>query len=255
MHELIRNEKREGLVYETSVNVQEVYSIRCTPQILAPVWEMIQYGIKTVECEANSSNDNPIVIPEKQKIIHGGNFHGQSIAFTMDALCMAIATLCNISDRRINKLLDGRLNEGLPEFLIAGTPGLNMGLMGLQYLATSTTAENRQLANPVGTLSISCNASNQDVVSMGTVAVRKAYHAVSNAKHILTVEVLADMQALSFRNASTMGYATSRIHKALLDHFAVYDDKHILHDDLVRLRKILFSSQLFDDLDVYCKDI
>lgn len=255
MHELIRNEKHEGPVYETSINVQEVYSIRCTPQILAPVWEMIQHGIKTVECEANSSNDNPIIIPEKQKIIHGGNFHGQSIAFAMDSLCMAISILCNISDRRINKLLDARLNEGLPEFLIVGTPGLNMGLMGAQYLATSTTAENRQLANPVGTLSISCNASNQDVVSMGTVAARKAYHAVSNAKHVITVEMLADMQALSFRNASTMGRATSRIYRAMLDHFAVYDGTHILHDDLVRLRKILFSSQLFDDLDIYCKDV
>ena len=173
MHDLIRKQQKEGIVYETSINVQDVYSIRCTPQILAPVSEAIDYAVKTIETEANSSNDNPIIIPEKKKVIHGGNFHGQSVGFNMDAICMAIAELCNLSERRLNKLLDGKLNEGLPEHLIPKTPGLAMGFMGAQYLATSTTAENRQIANPVSTLSISCNASNQDVVSMGTVAAEK----------------------------------------------------------------------------------
>ena len=253
MHDLIRQEATGSIVYETSINVQEVYSIRCTPQVLAPVCEAIEYGIKTVECEANSSNDNPIVIPDKQKIIHGGNFHGQSIAFSMDSLCMAISTLCNISERRLNKLLDKKLNEGLPEHLISGTPGLNMGFMGAQYLATSTTAENRQLACPVGTNSISCNASNQDVVSMGTVAARKAYSSVSNAKHVLTLEIMADLQALSFRNSDKLGHATGRIYNKLNEHFEVYDDQRIFHNDLVKFRKLLFSSQLFDDLSVYWK--
>jgi histidine ammonia-lyase len=131
--------------------------------------------------------------------------------------------------------------------------GLTMGFMGAQYLATSTTAENRQLANPVSTLSISCNAENQDVVSMGTVAARKAFHSVSNAKHVLTLEVLADLQALSFRNAATMGKATSAIHRALAKHFTVYDNKRVFHDDLVKFRKLLFSSQMFDDLSTYWK--
>jgi histidine ammonia-lyase len=255
MHELIRQEVSDGLVYETSINVQEVYSIRCTPQILAPVHEVIEQGIRTVECEANSSNDNPVIIPDKKKIIHGGNFHGQSIAFAMDSLCMAMSIVCNLSDRRINKLLDKNLNEGLPEHLISGTPGLNMGFMGAQYMATSTTAENRQLANPVGTLSISCNASNQDVVSMGTVAGRKAYRAVSNAKHVLTLEILADMQALSFRNSDKLGNATNKIYQILSEHFQVYDDRRIFHDDLVKFRKLLFSSQIFDDLGIYWQDI
>jgi histidine ammonia-lyase len=254
MHELIRQEVTDGLVYETSINVQEVYSIRCTPQILAPIYEVIEQGIKTIECEANSTNDNPVIIPDKKKIIHGGNFHGQSIAFAMDSLCMAMSTVCNLSERRINKLLDKNLNEGLPEHLISGTAGLNMGFMGAQYLATSTTAENRQLANPVSTLSISCNASNQDVVSMGTVAGRKAYRSVSNTKHVLTLEILADMQALSFRNADKMGHATKKIHQILSKDFQVYDDSRIFHDDLVKFRKLLFSSQLFDDLGIYWQD-
>ncbi len=251
MHELIRQQKEDGPVFETSINVQDVYSVRCTPQVLAPVAEAISQAVRVVEVEINSSNDNPIIIPDKQKIIHGGNFHGQSIGFVMDMLSMAIATLCNISERRTNKYLDKNLNEGLPEFLIPGTIGLTMGFMGAQYLATSTTAENRQLANPVSTNSISSNASNQDVVSMGTVAARKAFKSVSNAKHIITLEILADLQALSFRNGDKLGNGTGRIYQALKAEFTPYDNSRIFHDDLVHFRKLLFSSQLFDDLSIY----
>jgi histidine ammonia-lyase len=251
MHERIRQQETDGLVFETSINVQDVYSMRCTPQILAPVSEALAYAAKVIETEANSSNDNPIVIPDKKKIIHGGNFHGQSIGFAMDMVSIAVSELCTLSERRLNKLLDKKLNEGLPEHLIPGTVGLTMGFMGAQYVATSTTAENRQLANPVSTLSISCNASNQDVVSMGTVAARKAFKAVSNAKHVLTVEMLADLQALSFRNAETMGRGAKRIYDILSEHFKVYDNQRVFHDDLVAFRKMLFSSQLFDNLAQY----
>ncbi len=257
VHDRIRQTvgaNHDAPVQQTDINVQDVYSIRCTPQILAPVQETLEQVAGTVNIEANSVNDNPVVIPEKEKIIHGGNFHGQSIAFAMDALCMAVAGMSTLSERRINKLLDKHLNEGLPELLIAGEAGLTMGFMGAQYVATSTTAENRHLANPVGTLSISCNASNQDVVSMGTVAARKAFKAVSNAKHILTVEVLADLQALSFRNAPGLGKGSRRVYELLAQHFKVYENGTILHDELVRFRKLLFSSQLFDDLRVYFEE-
>jgi histidine ammonia-lyase len=254
MHEMIRNQKTDGPVFETDINVQDVYSVRCTPQVLAPVAEAIEQASRVVEVEANSSNDNPIIIPAKKKIIHGGNFHGQSIGFVMDMLCMAISTLCNLSERRTNKYLDKNLNEGLPEFLIPGTLGLTMGFMGAQYLATSTTAENRQLANPVSTSSISCNASNQDVVSMGTVAARKAFKSVSNAKHVITLEVLAVLQAFSFRNADKLGRGTGRIYQILNKDFTPYDNSGIFHDVLVRYRKRLFSSQLLDDLTIYLED-
>ncbi len=252
LHDKIRSQSNgDTPVFETNINVQDVYSIRCTPQILAPVRETLDYVTTTVQTEANSSNDNPIIIPEKNKIIHGGNFHGQSISFAMDILCIAMSTLCNLSERRLNKLLDKNLNEGLPEHLIPGEIGLTMGFMGAQYLATSSTAENRGLAAPMSVNSISCNASNQDVVSMGTVAARKAFRLVSNAKHIVTLETLADLQALSFRNADKLGQATGKIHALLAKEFQVYDDSRIFHEDLVKFRKLLFSSQIFTDLSVY----
>ena len=133
MHELIRSSALKGPVFETAINVQDVYSIRCTPQILAPVWGAVEAARATITIEANSSNDNPLIVPEAKKIIHGGNFHGQSIAFSTDMLCIAIAQLCTLSERRLNKLLDKNLSEGLPEHLIAGTVGLTMGFMGAQY--------------------------------------------------------------------------------------------------------------------------
>ncbi|MDA3915554.1 MAG: aromatic amino acid ammonia-lyase [Deltaproteobacteria bacterium] len=252
IHNRIRNQNHCDIpVFETTINVQDVYSIRCTPQILAPVKEAFDYAVKTIETEANSTNDNPIIIAEKKKILHGGNFHGQSVSFAMDVLCIAMSTLCNLSERRTNKLLDKNLNEGLPEHLIAGKPGLAMGFMGAQYLATSTTAENRNLANPMSVNSISCNATNQDVVSMGTIAARKAFRLVSNAKHIVTLEILADLQALSFKNTDKLGYGTRKIYDILNKNFDVYDNSTIFHDSLVKFRKILFSSQLFDDLSIY----
>ena len=253
VHDRISSQRDDnGPVFETDVNVQDVYSIRCAPQILAPAVEAVEYAAKVIETEANSSNDNPLVVSERKKIIHGGNFHGQSVAFAMDALCMAVSEICNVSERRTNKLLDNKLNEGLPEQLVVGTPGLRMGFMGAQYLATSTTAENRQMANPVGTLSISCNSSNQDVVSMGTIAARKAFKSISNAKHVLTLETLAELQSLYFRNADGLGVGTSGIYERLSKEFKPYDDQRIFHEDLVKFRKILFSSQLLDNLDEYC---
>ena len=253
MHDIIRSSSsRRARVRNLDQRARRVFHpVRAAD----PCAYMGSAGIRrsTIYIETNSSNDNPVIVPGVKKIIHGGNFHGQSIAFSMDMLCIAIAQLCTLSERRLNKLLDKNLNEGLPEHLIAGTVGLTMGFMGAQYLATSTTAENRQLANPVSTLSISCNASNQDVVSMGTVAARKAFKSVSNAKHVLTLETLAQLQALSFRNADRLGKGTKRIYDILKKHFAVYDNKRVFHEDLVKFRKLLFSSQIFDDLDQYMK--
>jgi histidine ammonia-lyase len=251
IHSLIRQEETTGPVYETSLTVQDVYSIRCTPQILAPVVEAIDEATRVLEVEANSTNDNPLVFPEQRKVVHGGNFHGQSVGFVSDMLAIAVSTLCNLSERRIAKYLDVKLNQGLPEFLIAGTVGLTMGFMGSQYLATSTTAENRQLANPVSTLTISTNAANQDVVPMSPVAARKALRAVENAKHILTLEVLVAMQALSFRGIDGLGTGTGQVHAVLDEHFEQYDNNRVLHDDLVRFRSLLFSSNLLDDLSGY----
>lgn len=246
VHGAVKRDEKSGLVYETDATVQDVYSLRCTPQVLAPVHESIEYATAVVEREMNSSNDNPLIIPEKNKIIHGGNFHGQSISFAMDSLRIALSTLCNISERRLNKLLDRNLNEGLPENLIAEHAGLTMGFMGSQYLATSTTAENRQLAAPMSVNTISSNESNQDVVSMGTVSARLTQRSVENAKHVVTLEFLADLQALTFRNSEGMGEGTAALYKRASRDYSQYQNERIFHEDLKKFRDLLFNGDLLN---------
>jgi histidine ammonia-lyase len=247
LHQAIRDQASDqSAVFETSIFIQNVYSIRCTPQVLSPVFEAIETAERIVELEANSTNDNPVIIPEAGKILHGGNFHGQSIGFYMDSLAIALATLSNISERRLNTLLDNHLNGELPEYLINGVRGLDMGFMGAQYLATSTTAENRQLSNPVSTNSISSNAANQDVVSMGTVAARKVYTQVTNLKYILTMEILADLQAMSFKDPSKLGKQISEYYGKLSAHYTVYDSKTVFHDMLVSFMDLLFDKDILD---------
>lgn len=249
IHGAVKKDAREGVVFETDATVQDVYSIRCTPQVLAPVYEALEYAEKTVTTEINSSNDNPLVIPDEGKVIHGGNFHGQSISFAMDMLRIGLSTLCNISERRLNKLLDKNLSEGLPENLIVDNIGLQMGFMGAQYLATSTTAENRQLAAPMSVNSISSNESNQDIVSMGTVSARLTYKAAQNAKKVLTLEILADLQALGFRHSDRLGVNTSKMYNILAKDFKQYDNSTIFQDMLIKYEDILFNGKLLNDLE------
>lgn len=246
VHGAVREDEQSGLVYETAATVQDVYSLRCTPQILAPVYETLDYVKDVLFREMNSSNDNPLIIPEKEKIIHGGNFHGQSISFAMDSLRIAVSTMCNISERRLNKLLDRNLNEGLPENLIPENVGLTMGFMGSQYLATSTTAENRQLAAPMSVNTISSNESNQDVVSMGTVSARLGLRSVENAKHVLTLEFLADLQALTFRNSEGLGEGTGKVYAKASKEYVQYKNERVFRDDLVKFRALLFETDLLD---------
>lgn len=251
LHQPIRKESNnDSSVFETSIFIQNVYSIRCTPQVLAPVYEAIDMAEKIVVLEANSTNDNPVIIPEEDKIVHGGNFHGQSIGFYMDSLAIALATLSNISERRLNTLLDGHLNGELPEYLISGLRGLDMGFMGAQYLATSTTAENRQLSNPVSTNNISSNSSNQDVVSMGTIAARKVYTQVNNLKYILTMEILADLQAMSFKDATKLGAKISMYYQKLAVYFEVYDSRTVFHDMLLKFMDLIFEQDILNSNEI-----
>ncbi|MDR0303322.1 MAG: aromatic amino acid ammonia-lyase [Chitinispirillales bacterium] len=241
LHDKIRLQKKDGAVFETREKVQDVYSLRCTPQVLAVVYDAIKYAQKVLLTEINSSNDNPLVIPESGRILHGGNFHGQSVSFAMDSLRIAISTLCNISERRTNKLLDKNLNDGLPENLAAGHIGLDIGFMGSQYLAVSTAAENRQLACPMSVNTISSNESNQDVVSMGTVSARLALKSVENAELVQTMEILADLQAFSFRNDKGLGPKAKKIYDELVKNYVQYDCKQVFRENLLKFHKIIFE--------------
>lgn len=181
-------------VQRTKVYLQKAYSLRAIPQVLGGVRDTLYHASLKVGIELNSANDNPLFFPG-QEIFHGANFHGQPVAFAMDFVTIALTQLGVLSERRTNRLLNRHLSYGLPEFLVAGDPGLNSGFAGAQYVATALVAENRTIG-PASTQSIPSNGDNQDVVSMGLISARNARRVLKNNDTILALELLAAAQAV-----------------------------------------------------------
>lgn len=195
--------KREEHLYHGKVQenifkdkLQEYYSIRCVPQILGPVWDTLQHATDTLVAEVNSANDNPIVDIASSHVYHGGNFHGDYIALEMDKLRIAITKLTMLSERQLNYLLNPSINEVLPPFVNLGTLGLNFGMQGAQFTATSTAAENQTLATPMYIHSIPNNKDNQDIVSMGTNSASLTRKVIDNAYEVLAIQLVSVVQAI-----------------------------------------------------------
>lgn len=189
--------------------IQEYYSLRCVPQILGPIYDTIQNAEQVLCDEFHSVSDNPIIDFERENIYHGGNFHGDYIGLEMDKLKIAITKLSVLIERQLNYLLNNKLNEKLTPFINLGTLGLNFGLQGMQYTATSTTAENKSLANPVYVHSIPNNNDNQDVVSMGFNAALMCNRVINNTNQVLTVALMAYAQAVDLLAMKTKISATA----------------------------------------------
>lgn len=178
--------------------VQEYYSLRCVPQILGPVSETIDNVASILEDEFNSANDNPIIDVKNQHVYHGGNFHGDYISLEMDKLKIVITKLTMLAERQLNYLLNSKINEILPPFVNLGTLGFNFGMQGVQFTATSTTAENQMLSNPMYVHSIPNNNDNQDIVSMGTNAAVITAKVIENAFEVLAIEMITIVQAIDY---------------------------------------------------------
>jgi histidine ammonia-lyase len=178
--------------------VQEYYSLRCIPQILGPVLDTLNEVGKVLEDEANSASDNPVIDHHGENVHHGGNFHGDYVSLAMDKMKMVITKLCMLSERQLNYLLNDKLNQKLPPFINLGTLGLNFGLQGMQFTATSTTAENQTLAYPMYLHSISNNNDNQDIVSMGCNAALLTRRVIDNTFEVLAIQAIALMQAIDY---------------------------------------------------------
>ncbi len=173
--------------------VQDPYSLRCIPQVHGPVREAIAEARRVFEIELNSATDNPLVFGEE--ILSGGNFHGEALAFQLDFLAIALSALAGISERRIDRMVNPALNEQLPAFL-AGHAGLESGLMMAQVTAASLVAENRVLAHPASTGSITTSGNKEDFVSMGMTSAVKFQRIVRNTRSVLAIEALTAARAL-----------------------------------------------------------
>ena len=182
--------------HKSCTKVQDAYSIRCIPQVHGAVRDALQYVRRTLEVEVNSATDNPLIFADRKKILNGGNFHGEPIAFAMDLLGMVVSELGGISERRIEKLINPALS-GLPAFLTS-EGGLHSGLMIVQVSAAALASENKALAHPASVDSIPTSADKEDHVSMGTIAARKARGIVHNVENILAMELLCATQGLEF---------------------------------------------------------
>lgn len=188
--------------------VQDAYSLRCIPQIHGASWQVLSYVKEKLEIEMNAATDNPLIVEDGETVISGGNFHGQPIAFAMDFLKIGIAELANVSERRIERLVNPQLNEGLPAFL-SPQPGLQSGAMILQYAAASLVSENKTLAHPASVDSIPSSANQEDHVSMGTIGARHASQIIQNARRVLAIEVFCAMQGVEYRGVDLMSPSLS----------------------------------------------
>ncbi len=187
-----------GFRAEIPVRVQEYYSIRCVPQILGPIYETIENAGEVFINEANSVHDNPVINYKTGNVYHGGNFHGDYVSFESDKLKIAITKLSMIIERQLNFLMNDKLNKILPPFVNLGTLGLNLGMQGVQFTATSTTAENQTLSFPMYVHSIPNNNDNQDIVSMGTNSALITKKVINNAYQVMSIELMALLQAVDY---------------------------------------------------------
>jgi len=217
--------------------VQDAYSLRCIPQVLGASLDAIRYVRAVLETEINSATDNPLVFPEEEEVISGGNFHGQPVAIAMDFLGVAISELANISERRINRLVNPNLS-GLPAFLTR-EGGIESGLMIAQYTAAALVSENKVLSHPASVDSIPTSADQEDHVSMGTIAARKCLNILENTWNVIAIEYMCAAQGIDllapFQPSDPLNNAVAAIREVV----STLDDDRPLHPDIVKIREIM----------------
>jgi histidine ammonia-lyase len=191
--------------------VQDAYALRCAPQVHGASRDLLDYAVATVAVELNAATDNPLVLLEEREIVSAGNFHGQPLAFALDALAIAVAELSNISERRIERLVNPSLSDGLPPFLVE-EGGLNSGFMIPQYVAASLVSENKVLAHPASVDSIPTSAGQEDHVAMGNAAGLKSLRVLDNVERTLAIELLAGAQGVEFLAPLRPGVGVAAAH-------------------------------------------
>ncbi|GAK99803.1 histidine ammonia-lyase [Nonlabens ulvanivorans] len=227
------------------VNVQDPYSFRCIPQVHGATWDTLQFVKRTVLTEVNSVTDNPNIFPESEAIISGGNFHGQPLALALDYLGIAMAEIASISERRTFQLMSG--TRGLPAFLV-NNPGLNSGMMILQYTAASIVSQNKQYATPASVDSIVSSNGQEDHVSMGANAATKTNRIIKNVQSVLAIELLAAAQGIEERHPKKTSTFLEHLKSSLRVSVSTLDTDRVLHDDIVKAKQMMEHTKL--DADV-----
>jgi histidine ammonia-lyase len=239
----------EGSTYITKqgeLRVQDAYSLRCIPQVHGASKDAINYVKDKIDIEMNSVTDNPIIISE-DVVISGGNFHGQPMALSFDFLGIAVAELGNISERRLERLINYQLND-LPPFLVKNG-GLNSGFMITQYAAASLVSENKILAHPASVDSIPSSANQEDHVSMGTIAARKALSITENVKRVIATELMAACQAIDFRQGYCLGRGTEAAYKTIRQHIDFIEEDKVMYKELDKCTELINNNKLLSSIE------
>jgi histidine ammonia-lyase len=233
--------------------IQDAYTLRCSPQVHGATKDAIAYAKKVVETEMNSSTNNPLIFPESEEFLLGGNFHGQPVALAMDFLGMAIAELANISERRIERLVNPQLS-GLPAFLVSDG-GLNSGFMIAQYTAASLVSENKVLSHPACVDSIPTSANKEDHVPMGTISARKCREILRNTEHVIAIELLCAAQAMDLFTNMKPGQGTLVAYRMIRDTVPHLEGDRVLSKDIETVVSLLKSSTIVEAVESAIGDL
>lgn len=239
MREYLKDSKLT--THQGELRVQDAYSLRCIPQVHGASFQTLKYVKEKLEIEMNAANDNPLIFSENE-VYSGGNFHGQPIAIAMDLLKIGVAEIANISERRIERLVNPDLNDGLPAFL-SPEDGLQSGAMILQYMAASLVSENKTLAHPASVDSIPSSGNQEDHVSMGTIGARHARDIVENVRNVLATELFIALSAVEIRGVDKLSPKTKEKFDEYRKVAAFIDQDRKFSDDIKQLSLALRAIQ------------
>jgi histidine ammonia-lyase len=244
-----------GILTDSEINrshancgkVQDAYSLRCIPQVLGASLDAIRYVQSVIETEINSATDNPLVFVDDGKVISGGNFHGQPIALAMDFLGIALSEIANISERRINRLVNPHLS-GLPAFLTT-EGGIESGLMIAQYTAAALVSENKVLSHPASVDSIPTSADQEDHVSMGTIAARKAAIILENVRTVVAIEYMCAAQGVDLLAPLKPSEPLEKVFSKIREVVTRLDDDRTLSPDITKIVSLMRSRAIVSTVE------
>ncbi|MFO7968961.1 MAG: histidine ammonia-lyase [Candidatus Izemoplasmatales bacterium] len=220
------------------LRVQDAYSLRCSPQVLGASLDTLNYVYDIIEREMNAVTDNPLVFADREKVISAGNFHGQPLALAMDYLAIAVSEIANISERRLERMVNASLSNGLPPFLVKNS-GINSGFMIVQYSAAALVSENKVLSHPASVDSIPSSANQEDHVSMGNHAARKASEVVDNAYKVISMELFTNLQAVDFHDIDKLSTKTRKIYDYIRKSIKFIEHDEIMYKSIHKIEALV----------------
>ncbi|MFU8785734.1 MAG: histidine ammonia-lyase [Candidatus Izemoplasmataceae bacterium] len=235
----------KNVTHQGDKRVQDAYSLRCVPQVHGATLDTLLFIKDKVEREMNAATDNPVVFDDG-KALSAGNFHGQVIALPMDYLAIAVSEIANISERRLERLVNPALNQDLPPFLVKDK-GLNSGFMIIQYTAASLVSENKVLSHPASVDSIPSSGNQEDHVSMGTISARKALKVIEQSRQVVGMEILTALQALDFRGKERLSPILKDVYKTVRAFVPFIEKDTIMHPYIVSCETLIKENKFYKE--------